>query len=125
MSESKAQEIINKLFEKTKQKKAIWDVTSSEEQFVLNLGNSSITIEKWYDEHDFSEYYTIIMRGDNGQIVYHLTPSNSEFDETYEQLKKLFEIVNSSYYKIDETLDDILEKLSSNNIIGKKDTLPF
>lgn len=124
MSESKVIEIIDKLVEKTSLKQAIWDITSKADQFVLNLGDSSITIEKWED-NTMLHYFTLIIRGSFGQLVYQISISNEENNDTYKRLKSLHEVAKSSYFKIDETLNDIFNKVNSDKVIGFKDDVPF
>lgn len=109
--------LIKKLIEKTNRKEAIWNNTSRENEFKLNLEDSSIITDSW--THEFEEFVDFKILNKNGKIVYSILLHHD--DENFDLVRKLNEMARSSYYKIDDTIDEILKKTDSDEIIGSND----
>ncbi len=117
------QKLIDKLIDKTQRNQAIWDKTSRENEYKLELGKGSITVDNW--EHEFEMHVDINLRNDRGDIVDSISRTKGTVD--YDSIMQLHTVAKKSFYKVDETIDSIFKELDSDKIIGKRgsDDLPF
>ena len=123
MIPEKLKQIITLLKDKTLSKKAIWNNASGGEQYkLLTGGGSSIVVTLLYGNYN-AEYYEVAVYNTDGQAV-EIYSSEAENDHDDLMLIKSFhKAARDSYYKVDETMDSLLEELSKQDIIGEKETI--
>ncbi|MEC7770837.1 MAG: hypothetical protein VX798_06615 [Bacteroidota bacterium] len=122
--DNKIKGLIEKLISKTKSGKAHWGKTSSENEYKLAFKNAMITSDTWFDNTTGMQVADFIIRNNRGdtiqQFVFH------ESEDGFELLKNLNASIVESYFKVDETINDIFNELDSDKDVGKKDDpLPF
>ena len=124
MIPEKLKKILTLLRDKTIDKKAIWNKTSGEEQYKLSIGGgSSIVISLLYGNYNV-EYFEVAIFNTIGQAVeIYNTESEAENDDTT-LMRTFHKAARDSYFKVDETMDSLLEELSKQDIIGKVEVVP-
>ena len=121
MNEKKIEELVAKLIVKTKNKEAIWDLTSRDNEFILNFEKGgSITTDNWPTDNGIS-CIDLNIRNDKGLTIYTVSYTELENAEKYNFLNQLHQAAKDSYFNVEDTLDDILKDINSNKIIGKAD----
>lgn len=119
MIKDKYDELISKLTEATGKGTVAWEKTSSSNEFQVKLGDNAVTIS-FYDPASFSfivggagnrnvPEYSFGIVNSNGEMIECDTKEKGE--PGFERLKTLFEEARRKYYKVDETIDDILKAL--------------
>ncbi|MCD8403920.1 MULTISPECIES: hypothetical protein [Tenacibaculum] len=122
MIEKKHTVLIEKLIKKTASKQAYWTKTSRETEFKLSLKNSVITTDLWNQNNQ--NLADIIIRNERGDVISQVSFNAEENPEEYELLKSLHNQARESYYKFDETIEDIFEELNSDEEVGDKNPPP-
>ena len=124
-------ELIQLLVEKTKNKETIWNKGSMDNQFKISVSDGiSMTIasyqNNWQDHYEF-----VIFNGDGNPIQRFFTDNETAVSD-FDLLKSFHQAASDSYYKVEETMDALLNSIKSDKIIGKKegnfdedDDLPF
>jgi len=128
MIDPKYKKIIDILIEKSKSKNAIWHKTSRDNEFKINLKSSTLTVDSWHNDKDGLNYIDLIIRNQRGDTIGRLVYSDEGESEEYKYLDVLHNYARESYYKVDETIDNIFEELSGDGKIGDEDNsddLPF
>ncbi len=129
MIDEKYRKIIDKLIEKSKAKKAIWNKTSRENEFKISLKSSIITTDLWDDEHSQMGLVDLVIRNQRGEVLASLVYNDQDELEDYKYLKLLHDYARESYYRVDDTIDDIFKELDSGGRVGEpesdEDDLPF
>lgn len=123
MNDAKYIELIQKLIHRTINKQAIWNSTSRETEFILNLHSGSITIDSWVND-SFDNCIDFYIRNDKGIVIFSKLFNLSENPEEFHFLFNLHNVARESYFKIDDTVNGILKELDSDKTIGiqeKKD----
>ena len=126
MIEKQHKALIEKLIEKTTSKKANWVKTSRETEYKLGLKSGAITTDLWNDNG--IDYADLIIRNERGDIISQLTFTKIENSIEFDLLKNLHNQARESYYKFDETIEDIFDELNSDKEVGDKNEstdLPF
>ena len=121
------EQLVAKLIEKTENKMAVWDTTSRDNEFILNLEKSSITTDSWIMDNS-KNCVDLNVRNDKGLIIYSIIYNDIDNIVEYDYLMNLHSLAKSSFYNIDDTVNDIFNELNSDKIIGKKsseDNLPW
>lgn len=102
-------ELANTLTQKTLEKKIKWIATSRSSEIQFNFDKGAVTVDK-YKKMDEREYhYDIQIYNDNGDSI--IRSGLTSEDKHYELLKNLYEIVEKSTSKIDETLESLFNTL--------------
>ena len=123
MIPEKLKQIITLLKDKTLSKKAIWNNASGGEQYkLLTGGGSSIVVTLSYGNYN-AEYYEVAVFNTNGQAVemYSSESEDNLFDLAL--VKSFHKAARDSYYKVDETMDSLLDELSKQDVIGEKEAI--
>lgn len=121
MIKEKYETLIRKLFEATGEGKIEWEETSSKNEYLTKIGNSAVSIG-FYDPDDLTNSFYYSPSGAAPELFYYLSIFNSdgklidnetmkESDPDFETMKTLYQEVRRAYYKVDKTLDDILNNL--------------
>ena len=113
--------IITKLMDATGKGTVVWEKTSSNDEFQVKLGANAVTIS-YYDPSDWvanlvigsnelskKESCSLSIINSEGVIIDNETIEKGE--RGYERLKTLYDEARRKYFKVDETLDDILNTL--------------
>jgi len=118
MIEKKYKQIIDKLIEKSKSRQANWSQTSRVNEFSISFDTAVITTDKWSDDGIYRIDFAILnSQGDRiGQIYF----EKSKNPEEYKILNELHTNAKESYYKVDETIENIFEQLNKEGKIGKE-----
>ncbi len=120
--------LIEKLKAKTIKKEALWTMTSRDNEFKLDLGKGAITIDNWPHDQSGIPLVDLAIFNDVGDKIDYIVYDESE-KEHYEMLLDLHSLAKGSYYKVDETFQNIFKELDSNKTIGierkRQDDLPF
>ena len=124
MNNEKLHELMIRLNEKTLAKQIIWKKSSGSEEFKLSLKTGPITIQKVQQRYNSAYIEISLYNLDGDMIENHIV---SEAHKDYQAALDLFTNVRRTFYKVEETLDDILSQLSTDDTIGKDedDDLPF
>ncbi|TDG36885.1 hypothetical protein EZJ43_06290 [Pedobacter changchengzhani] len=132
MIPEKLAELIKLLTEKTKNKKAIWNKGSSDSQFKISVSDGiSMTISSF--QNNWDEHFEVVVFNNNGTAIQKYITDNSSTIEDFQLLTEFHQAANNEYYKIDETMDELLKSIKSDEVIGNKeielnneeDNLPF
>ena len=123
--------LVDSLCAKTKDNKARWERTGSGDQFLLNLENGKLFIDKLVLKIG-GLAYKIAITNANGEVIYNLSakkldspPSSVTFVGDYQILKDLHDTVKRSYFKVDETINGLIKEIEKPGDIGKEtDPLP-
>ncbi|MDR1346889.1 MAG: hypothetical protein LBJ63_00440 [Prevotellaceae bacterium] len=100
--------IIEKLIEKSKAKKVLWEKTSGD-GFMARLKNSSIVIDNY---GVMFRYYEFRLFDKDGNTLYYIKVNNDNNEDSFNLLCELSNAAKCAYYKTDEILTDILKELN-------------
>lgn len=121
MIPDRLKKIVELLIDKTLEKKVIWNKTSGADAFKLQLSNGSyLTVSYDYGNYN-TEYITINVFNDIGEIIERFDNENDQDDPTNELMYKFHKVARDSYFKVDETMDNLWSELSKKDIIGIKE----
>ncbi len=107
-------EIIVKLTQKTKDRKARW-YSISEDQFALKLKEGTVVIDKSYDSYTESTNFQFSILNQDGVKIESLVGVESD---DLNLLDDLFEVVRRSYYRVEETIKSIASEVNNDDEIG-------
>jgi len=120
--------LIDKLSSKTQEKKVIWQRSSSQDEFKLELEKGAITIGKYEGDFNNAPEVFINIYNDRGDRIDVISINGS--DKHFEYINEFYSSIRRSYYKVDETIDSIFNELESDKTLGapeisEDDDLPF
>lgn len=128
MMDSKIISLIENLRNKTRKGLSKWVRVGKGELFQLKLETGQITIDKFFTKTNNVVYQLAVLNIDGDRIRAVAVNSSTGLVgvQDYELLKTLHEDVKNAYFRVDETLDDILGEIEKEGEIGKEeDELPF
>lgn len=128
----KVVELITALQQKSVTKNVIWAKTNSESEFQVILDSGlTVTVDS-YNGDDNWHYFDIGIYNNKGERVVYLSTNKRDSIIDYKYLESLYLAAKDSYFRVDETIDDILKEISLKPIVGKlpdlgpeDDDLPF
>ena len=124
MNNEKLYSLIIKLNIKTEAKQAIWQKSSGAEEFKILLKTGTIAIQKYRISNFQPPSISITIYNSEGDLIEDYVIE--EVAEGYNEADELFTNIKRAYYKVEETVDDILSQLDSDEILGEEeDELPF
>lgn len=125
MIPEKLKKLIVLLTAKTLDKKAIWNKGSYDNQFKLSLPNGiAVAVHQWDDNYQNSFWEVIVFNDQGNPIERYETSSDSETSrDDFALLKSFHKAANDQYYKVEETMDTLLNSIETQDIIGTKDEL--
>lgn len=127
--EDKIKGLINNLSQKTKNKETNWERIGRSEQFTLTLDNGKMSINKLSTKSGnlIFQFSIINGKGDTIFSINGIKVDRFSVEPTdYEILKEFHEEVSRAYFKVDETIDGLLNEVQKDGEIGKEsDDLPF
>ena len=112
-------ELIEKLKAKTLEKKTLWSKSSSQDEFQIQLSRISITIKYIRGSYNSVSTVNLSLYNDSGEKI-----DSVDFEDnstTYDDAFELFNAVKRTYYKVDEVMDQLLNEIEGDDVIG----LPF
>lgn len=111
--------LITALTEKNLNNDTIWQKTSGNNEFKIQLNKATLTIDKWDDED--GDNYSLEIYNENGEKIQYLHSMESDESDqnNFETLMKLHNSVIKTYFKVEETIDNILNEITNNKVIGK------
>lgn len=125
MIPEKLRQLIQLLTGKTKEKKAIWNKVSGNSQFKLSISDGiSITINEWDEQYNDNSYEVVIFNSNGEAIQRYFSTNDHTPPEDYEILADFHKAASDQYYKVDETMDALLNSITGQEVIGKADTPP-
>jgi len=124
MIPEKLKQLIQLLTEKTKDKKAIWNQVSGYSQFKLSVSEGvSITISEWNEQYN-SDTYEVVIYNSNGDAIQRYSSDNFTPSQDLELMKAFHKAASDQYFKVDETMDALLNSVTGQEVIGKLDVTP-
>jgi len=109
------------LRDKTSEKKAIWNKTSGQDEYKLQIGEgSSIVVSFDYGNYN-SEYITISIFNKNGDMVERYDNENEQDEDSSKLLWSFHKAARDSYYKVEETMEHLLNEISKQDVVGIKE----
>lgn len=120
MIPEKLKKIIILLRDKTLEKKAIWNKTSGDEEYKLIIGEgSSIVVGEHFGNYNH-EYIQIVIYNNQGQPVERYSNEEESEPEDNKLVWSFHKAARDSYFKVDETMESLLNEISQQDIIGEK-----
>lgn len=123
MIPERLKKIVTLLKDKTLQKKAIWNKTSGQDEYKLIIGEgSSIVVSFDYGSYNSENaYITISIYNSVGEMVERYDNENEQDGDSDALAWSFHKTVRDSYYKVDETMENLLEEISKQDIVGTKE----
>ena len=114
--------LLKKLKDKTLKGKAFWSKSSGENEFMLMFSNATIIVDIWYN--NFYETFSASLKilNKDGDEIENFSYLKNDFQEEYNKIAELHEIVQNKYLKKDDTLNSIFSELNDDD---KEIGLPF
>lgn len=120
--------LIEKLLNKTRKREVIWQKTTREDEYKLDLDSGALTIDKWSPDNKFNMSIDVAIYNDRGDRIDRIEVHAEDNPDDYKILDEFHSEVRRTYYKVDETFKGIFEELDKEGEIGKinpLDNLPF
>lgn len=119
MLPEKLKKIVILLKDKTDLRKTLWNKTSANDQFKLLMADgSSIVIWRYHSDHDQLQLMLTVFNS-NGDAIERYDTEVEEFNkEDWDLLMTFHKSVSDSYYKVEETMDALIQQISSQDVIG-------
>ncbi|MGH7451480.1 MAG: hypothetical protein ACREAE_03170 [Nitrosopumilaceae archaeon] len=111
----KYKQIIALLIRKTEAGRAKWRETSVKQQFSTKLESGTILIEPALDKTGNVTVFILSILNDTGDRVFSLTVSPLKEKDDFSLVSRLYDTIQRKHYKVDETLDSILDELKSDS----------
>ena len=106
--------ILDKLLERTKEGKIQWKTTANQDTLLAVLHDSSISVNRGFDEFEVGEFYTFDFRNENGETDASISvlEKDSPPDE-FKNVRKIYELAQENSFTNNKTVDRILEQLAA------------
>jgi len=115
--EDRIKNLIQLLEKKTRNNDAIWTRTSGDNEFKIDINNSTITTDMWSIE-DLIYYEFVILNENGDQVERIVVGDNDPFSNEFQIVTNFYEAVKNNYFKVDETIESILKELNSGIKLG-------
>jgi len=133
MINDKLRQLIELLTKKTKNKEALWNKASGDNQFKLLLPEGIVvTVGVYPGDYNNPESYNVSVYNSNGNVIQRYNTDNDTSEVDFELMKEFHQSASDAYYKVDETFDALLKSVNSQGVIGtldkekpEVDDLPF
>lgn len=130
----KIKELVAALISRSIEKQAVWNKTNSVNEFKIVLSNdSALTVDSWFNESENEDSYDLTIYNTRGDMIIRYAYTYKDYVE-FQLLKNLHNAAREAYYKVDETLDKMLQEVLFKSTIGdstpkqaeeEDDNLPF
>ena len=115
------EEIVKLLIKKTSEGDVLWNLSSSNDEFKLQLKDSAVCIsQKGGGTNRVA--YVLQIYNENGNIIVNDAMDSSVSPNMF---RDLYTVSKESFLKKDETLQSILQQVKGVGKIGEDDSLPF
>jgi hypothetical protein len=122
MIPEKLKQLIVLLLDKTQKKKAIWNKVSGNNQFKLSISEGiAITINEDDSSWAHRAILEVVIFNNVGDPIERYSTDNNTINEDYSLLKTFHKAASDQYYKVEETMDALLNSITSQEVIGKID----
>jgi hypothetical protein len=114
MIEQRYKDLIDKLIESTLSKKISWQITTDREsEFRVTLGSNTLTTDNWVLFENNNKCVDLSIRNQQGVSIYRIAFEDNDLEgEDYAYLMRLYSAAKDSYYKVDDTIADIMDHLN-------------
>lgn len=117
-------QLILLLTEKTKNKQAIWNKVSGNNQFRLSISEGvAITIDEWHEQYGGEVAYEVAIVNFNGDAIQRYFSDNQTPADDFDLLKTFHKSASDQFFKVEETLNALLNSVKGQDVIGKLDTI--
>jgi len=125
MNEEQINNIVAGLLKKTSEGKAVWMQGSARNQYKIQFNKGAIVVTKYKKEANGSLVIDFNIMNEKGDSIFMKKVNELAYEFVY--YNELFETVNKKYFRIDETLEDIIKAINGNDEIGRdtSNDLPF
>jgi len=122
MISERLKKLIELLKEKTLSKKTIWNKTSGHGQFKLSISDgSAVTVTEWSDNYNTG--YEVVIFNSNGDAIERFSTETEDTSKEEQYLIQSFhKAASDSYYKVEETMDALLNSIINQDIIGNAES---
>lgn len=114
MNDDKAEKLIKRLRELTKQDKLNWVETADEETYLVALSGSSVSVNRFLNEITTQFTYFITIRDTNGKKLTSIVALPD--DPSWADANVLFYDAKDKALNADEAIDKILKQLESDSV---------
>jgi hypothetical protein len=109
MIDVKMFKLIDMLTIKTNNRVLTWEKTARSTEYQTELKRGRVTSDLWYIPEGEEWRADIAVYNDSGEKVEYIQASQKDTD--YQTLYTLWNIINNSYLKVDETINGIMKEL--------------
>jgi len=117
---------LNKLIEKTNEKKIIWDEDPFQKGIYESEFNKGfVIINNYISKSNGSDEYSIKITNDKGRTVFSYSDNTIDVETTvldiaeekmFNALSELYKCVHKQYYNLEETIEGMLKELDDEDI---------
>ncbi|MDQ3685968.1 MAG: hypothetical protein M3430_10270 [Acidobacteriota bacterium] len=101
----KYSELLERLFERTKNGVADWQATPREDEYIIYLQGYSISLQSSFSS------YVIAIRNDKGKVIDEFTVWGHDLH--WEKVNEIYTTARRKALKIDEVVEEVLKQLRS------------
>lgn len=114
--------LIQKLIDKTSQGETNWNRIGDTDQFTLTLEKGKISLDN-YVSPDEGRVHKFAILNSKGDIISQMWVSENLPEDFYDYrlIDELYDKVRNSYYKVDETIQGLLDETNKKGKIGKSE----
>lgn len=127
--EAKIRSLVESLNTKTLSKEAKWERPGKADQYILTLDKGIVKIDRVVTKLGTVQYLISVVNKTGDVIIKQSGIRKKDATSTsadYDLLKTFYENIQRTYFKVEETLDDLLNEVSKKGEIGKNsDDLPW
>ncbi|MDD5421977.1 MAG: hypothetical protein PHT32_00940 [Candidatus Omnitrophica bacterium] len=115
--------IIRKLFEKTNEGKVVWQSTSDDNTFIVEIGDFTLKIWDGRDDEIDEPFVGFTLLNSKGKQIdnFWADKGSKDYDSSY----ALYASARRKALKIDDAINSIAKKLESDEIVGEIPEAPF
>lgn len=111
MNDKDYKDMLQMLLQLTEKGKIKWEVGKKANQFKAKIGDGYVEVSHSDDPMLDYQYLTLALLNDLNQRVHVFSFNDSEEQDEFRQLAKLYNLVNDKVYKITETENSIMSAL--------------
>ncbi len=114
--------LVGSLAKATQAGRVVWRESPKSSEFIVSLKNSSIKIDRFYDDASERTCIDLTLINPAGQIAARFVVVQGEVG--YEPMSTLYDLALGKARMIDETIGGIMEELESGEVIGEPPQAP-
>ncbi len=110
--EKKYKELIDKLISSTLSKKISWERSKRESEYRVKLGPNTVTTDNWTLFETGVECVDLGIWNQHNVLIDHIAYEDNDAERVeYRELFKLYSVARDSFFKVDDTISDIMSFL--------------